>query len=92
MAAASNPIFTPNPIFTLATLVAGFGPEGAKSSSQPSFIDTLDKVKIAEIACGYGHTLLLAESASEVEGMDEFDGERVVKAGKERAGKKTKAA
>ncbi|GMH60322.1 hypothetical protein TrST_g5640 [Triparma strigata] len=70
----------------------GFGPEGAKSSSQPSFIDTLDKVKIAEIACGYGHTLLLAESASEVEGMDEFDGERVVKAGKERAGKKTKAA
>ncbi|GMH87521.1 hypothetical protein TL16_g10880, partial [Triparma laevis f. inornata] len=69
----------------------GFGSEGAKSSSQPSFIDTLNSVKVGSIACGYGHTLVLAENAEDVEGMDAFEGGKVVKGGAEKGAKKAKA-
>lgn len=36
----------------------GYG-EKKKSSSKPDFVTALDKCRIADLACGYGHTLFI---------------------------------
>ena len=48
-------------------------------------------MKVGSIACGYGHTLVFAENAEDVEGMDAFEGGKVVKGGAEKGAKKAKA-
>jgi alpha-tubulin suppressor-like RCC1 family protein len=61
------------------TVAWGQGPHGelgfgqAKSSSQPQFVKTLEGVPIAQVACGYGHTLYLVKQEDE-------EDERVVSA------------
>ncbi len=37
----------------------GYGREGGKSSAAPKFVETLDGVVVKDVACGYGHTLLV---------------------------------
>jgi alpha-tubulin suppressor-like RCC1 family protein len=37
----------------------GYGSTAAKSSSKPKFVEKLDSCLVTDVACGYGHTLLL---------------------------------
>ena len=42
----------------------GFGEGGQKSSAAPKKIDSLEGLKVAQVACGVAHTVLLADGAS----------------------------
>ncbi|XP_002737524.1 protein RCC2-like [Saccoglossus kowalevskii] len=43
----------------------GYGDHGAKSSTQPKEIKLLDGINIHSVACGYGHTLMIARNDSD---------------------------
>ena len=43
----------------------GYGPNKPKSSSQPTEVKTLGDVHVHKVACGYGHTLMLARNDTE---------------------------
>ena len=45
----------------------GFGDNKAKSSPQPQEVKTIDGIFIHKVACGFGHTLLLARNDTEEE-------------------------
>ena len=45
----------------------GYGEGKAKSSTTPQEVRTLDGIRIADITCGYGHTLVIARDKTEAE-------------------------
>ena len=50
----------------------GLGVDGKKSSANPAKVDSLDGVKVAQIACGVANTILLVEADATVDGLPEF--------------------
>ena len=50
----------------------GFGEGGKKSSAAPAKVDSLDGVRVAEIACGPANSLLLVEASPKVAALPEF--------------------
>ena len=50
----------------------GFGVNGAKSSARPKKVDSLESVKVTQVACGYAHTLLLAEAQAVTDKFPEW--------------------
>mmetsp|Transcript_22279 Transcript_22279/g.46302 ORF Transcript_22279/g.46302 Transcript_22279/m.46302 type:complete len:595 (+) Transcript_22279:31-1815(+) len=53
----------------------GFGPDGAKSSAQPKFIDSLDDVDVLQVGCGYGHTAFVVKEGKAQKKLDVFEGD-----------------
>lgn len=51
--------------FVFFFFIQGYGPNKPKSSSIPLEMKTLGDVKILKVACGYGHTLMLARNDNE---------------------------
>lgn len=84
------------------TVSWGQGPHGElglgapKSSAKPTFIATLDGCRVADLACGYGHTLFIvrnddAEDIAAVKKLPQLDMasvEGLIKAAEEKATKK----
>jgi alpha-tubulin suppressor-like RCC1 family protein len=84
------------------TVSWGQGPHGElglgdpKSSAKPTFVATLDGCRVADLACGYGHTLFVvreddAEDIAAVKKLPELDMDSVeglVKAAEEKVSKK----
>jgi alpha-tubulin suppressor-like RCC1 family protein len=62
------------------TVAWGQGPHGelgldaAKSSAKPTFVATLDGCRVADLACGYGHTLFVVrkEDAEDIAAVDKI--------------------
>ncbi|GMI27110.1 hypothetical protein TeGR_g7888 [Tetraparma gracilis] len=46
----------------------GYGVDGAKSSSAPQFIESINGVKVMDVAAGYGHTLFVLSDEGKDEG------------------------
>ena len=40
----------------------GLGPDGPKTASRPRKVDDCEGISVMQVACGLGHTLLLAEA------------------------------
>jgi alpha-tubulin suppressor-like RCC1 family protein len=45
----------------------GYGVAEQKSSAAPKFVDTVDGLKLCSLACGYGHTLFVAQEDSDAD-------------------------
>lgn len=43
----------------------GYGKDGARSSAQPKFIDSLNGIQVLDLACGYGHTAFILRDQGE---------------------------
>ena len=44
----------------------GFGAGAKKSAARAEKVETLEKLRVAQVACGYAHTVLLADGDSDV--------------------------
>jgi len=51
----------------------GFGEGGKKSSARPEKIDSLEKVNVAQIACGTAFSMLLVEKSDVVSKLPEWE-------------------
>ncbi|CAM6093379.1 unnamed protein product [Calypogeia fissa] len=51
----------------------GYGPSGPKSSAQPKLVDSLEGMHIISVACGWGHSLIIADRSKLPEKLEKLE-------------------
>ncbi|KAL1511595.1 hypothetical protein AB1Y20_006389 [Prymnesium parvum] len=70
----------------------GFGEGGGKSSTRPKKVDALEGVRVAQVACGLAHSVLLVERDAKVDALPEYIPQEVSSSSAEEPPAKGKAA
>lgn len=58
----------------------GYGPSGPKSSAQPKLVDVLEGMHILSVACGWGHSLIIADRSKlpeKLEMLETYSGHEI---------------